>query len=243
VKLIKVRTTIPDLRFRRLAEALGDHEIGRAEFRVRPGGLGRPLLAAMILLYTCAIAMAQARQPPANPTMKLQGLDGKIYDLTELHGSVVLVSFGATWCAPCSTELQALEELQTEFRGKPVKFFWVSVERPEEITNTTLKQYARERKLTFPVLRDTGKMVFFQFADRVRLPMIVLLNKNGRIDSPATFGMKSRPDDYKAELRSRLNQLLTVASTDSAAAQVKEPTPGISHNLVPAAALSQRETQ
>jgi peroxiredoxin len=173
----------------------------------------RGLFIAALLSLSCSIAPAQAKAPPSDPTMKLQGLDGKVYDLAELRGSVVLVSFGATWCAPCSTELHALSELLTEFRGKPVKFFWVSVERPEEITNSALKQYARERRLTFPVLRDTGKMVFFQFAERVRLPMIVLLNRDGKVDAPVTFGMKSPPENYKAEIRSRLNKLLTADAT------------------------------
>jgi len=200
----------------------------------------RALFIVLLLGLSCTIAPAQGKQPPADPTMKLQGLDGKVYDLAELRGSVVLVSFGATWCAPCSTELRALEELLTEFRGKPVKFFWVSVERPEEITNSALKQYARERRLTFPVLRDTGKMVFFQFADRVRLPMIVLLKKDGKIDAPVTFGMKSRPEDYKAEMRSRLNKLLTVASTDAAAADNEAQT---LHYLIVTANLSQEERQ
>ena len=155
-------------------------------------------------------APAQVKAPPTDPMMKLQGLDGKIYDLADLRGSVVLVSFGATWCAPCSTELRALQELLIEFRDQPVKFFWVSVERPEEITNAGLKRYAREQKVTFPVLRDTGKMVFLQFADRVRLPMIVLLNKDGRVDAPVQLGMNTSAESYKTDLRARLNKLLTM---------------------------------
>jgi peroxiredoxin len=175
----------------------------------------RAFLIAALLVLTCTIALAQAKAPPADPTMKLQGLDGKVYDLAELRGSVVLISFGATWCAPCSTELHALAELLTEFRSKPVKFFWVSVERPEEINNAGLREYARERKLSFPVLRDTGQMVFFQFAEKMRLPMIVMLNRDGKVDAPATFGMKSPPENYKAEIRSRLNKLLTVSANDA----------------------------
>ena len=165
-------------------------------------------LMTAFLIGLGSTASAQVKAPPTDPRMKLQGLDGKIYDLADLRGSVVLVSFGATWCAPCSTELRALQELLTEFRDKPVKFFWVSVERPEEITNAGLKRYARARKVTFPVLRDTGKMVFLQFADRVRLPMIVLLNKDGRVDAPVQLGMSTPPENYKVDLRARLNKLL-----------------------------------
>src|SRR5438067_1509917 len=170
------------------------------------------IIASLIALG--GVAAAQLKPPPADPKMKLQGLDGKVYDLADLRGSVVLVSFGATWCAPCTTELKALQELLTEFRDKPVKFFWVSVERPEEITNAGLKRYAHERRVTFPVLRDTGKMVFLQFADRVRLPMIVLLKKDGRVDAPVQLGMSSQAESYKANLRGRINRLLTLPSPD-----------------------------
>jgi len=178
------------------------------------------LRATIIIAFFVAwggVAAAQLKPPPAEPQMKLQGLDGKVYDLADLRGSVVLVSFGATWCAPCTTELKALQELLTEFRDKPVKFFWVSVERPEEITNAGLKRYAHERRVTFPVLRDTGKMVYLQFADRVRLPMIVLLNKDGRVDAPVQLGMESQTESYKANLRARLNKLLarTTEQADS----------------------------
>lgn len=166
-------------------------------------------LSGLILLTLCAVAGAQTKDLPSEPLFKLQGLDGKIVDLTELRGSVVLVSFGATWCAPCSTELRALEELLSEYREKPVKFFWVSIERPEEVTNAGLRRYAKERKVSFPVLRDTGKMVFLQFTPRVRLPMIVLLDKDGKVDAPVQFGMPAPLDAYKANMRARLNKLLT----------------------------------
>src|SRR6266404_4906050 len=169
----------------------------------------RATLMTMFLMALATAASAQLKPPPADPQLKLQGLDGKVYDLADLRGSVVLVSFGATWCAPCTTELRALEELLAEFKQKPVKFFWVSVERPEEITNAGLKRYARERKVTFPVLRDGGKMVYLQFADRVRLPMIVLLNKDGKVDSPVQLGMSTPAESYKSDLRARLNKLLT----------------------------------
>lgn len=152
---------------------------------------------------------AQVKTPPENPSLKFQGLDGKVYDLTEQRGNVVLVSFGATWCVPCTTELRALNEVLGEYRTKPVKFFWVSIERPEEVSNTVLKRYARDRRLTFPVLRDDAKMVFSQFADRVRLPMLLLVGKNGKVDGPVKFGMESQIESYKTQIRARLNKLLT----------------------------------
>jgi len=166
------------------------------------------LLALVIIGIALSPAPSQVKTAASVPSMKLQGLDGRVYDLTDLHGNVVLVSFGATWCAPCSTELRALEELLIEYRNQPVKFYWVSIESPDQVANGVLKRYAKERNVSFPVLRDTAKMVFSQFSPRVRLPMIVLLGKDGRVDAPVQFGMRSPPDAYKADMRARLNKLL-----------------------------------
>ena len=166
------------------------------------------MLAIAILGVTVLPASRQTKTATTAPTMKLQGLDGRVYDMNELRGSVVLVSFGATWCAPCSTELRALEELLAEYRNKAVKFYWVSIESPDQVTNSALKRYAKERKVSFPVLRDTAKMVFSQFSPQVSLPMIVLLAKDGRVDAPVQFGMRSPADAYKADMRARLNKLL-----------------------------------
>jgi hypothetical protein len=55
-------------------------------------------------------------------------------------------------------------------------------------------------------------MVFLQFADRVRLPMILMLNKDGKVVGPATFGVNSVPANYKADIRARLNKLLSERS-------------------------------
>jgi peroxiredoxin len=166
------------------------------------------LLAIAIFIGALTPGSSQVKGLAAAPAMKLQGLDGRVYDMNDLRGNVVLVSFGATWCSPCSSELKALEELLAEYRNKPVKFYWVSIESPDQVSNAVLKRYAKELKVTFPVLRDTAKMVFSQFSPRVRLPMIVLMGKDGRVDTPISFGMQSRPEVYKADMRLRVNKLL-----------------------------------
>jgi peroxiredoxin len=162
--------------------------------------------ALAVLVWSSAI---QAQETSARkPTFKLQALDGRVTDLANEKGNVVLVSFGATWCAPCSSELRILNEVLTEYKDKPVKFFWVSVEAPEQINNAALKRYAKLRNLSFPVLRDSSQAVFSQFSPRVRLPMIVVLNKNGEVDGAAQFGMRAPAEAYKTDIRARLDKLL-----------------------------------
>ena len=167
-----------------------------------------PMIFAALAMLVFSGAVQAQDALTRKPTFKLQALDGRVTDLANEKGNVVLVSFGATWCSPCSTELRILNEVLAEYKDKPVKFFWVSVETPEQITNAALKRYAKQKNLSFPVLRDSSQAVFLQFSPRVRLPMIVVLNKDGDIDGTAQFGMRSPTDAYKTDLRARLDKLL-----------------------------------
>lgn len=169
-------------------------------------------LSVMVLATAVSPARGQENAASRKPTFKLLDLEGRMNDLGDLRGNVVLISFGATWCTPCTTELRALGEVFKEYTGKPVKFFWVSIESPEQITNAGLRRYARERKVSFPVLRDSSQAVFMQFTPKVRLPLIVMLAKDGRVDQPVQFGMRSPADAYKSEIRARLNKLLAAQS-------------------------------
>jgi peroxiredoxin len=167
------------------------------------------LLAALLSGATQHSVNGQTGAGQKQPLIRLQGIDRHYYDVAEMRGSVVLISFGATWCAPCSGELFALEELTREYQGKPVKFFWVTIENDGQISDAGLKRYAEQHKLSFPVLRDPTKTVFLQFSPRVRLPMIVFFDKDGHLDGPAQFGMSSDADDYKERVRERLDTLLS----------------------------------
>jgi thiol-disulfide isomerase/thioredoxin len=169
------------------------------------------LLTATLLLCAFFSGPAQSASAVAGPiadqSLRLQGIDGQTYDVAAMRGHVVLVSFGATWCVPCSAELNALEELKLEYKDKPVKFFWVSIESADAISNKDLQKYARSRRLSFPVLRDPTQTTFGQFTKRVRLPLVVFYDKEGRLAAPVHFGM-GVPDLYKSRMRERLNKLL-----------------------------------
>ena len=172
-----------------------------------------PLL--MFACFACAwlsVASAQQAQEVSEEdeiTIRLKGVDGKTYDISQMRGSVVLVSFGATWCQPCAKELRALEELKDEYRDKPVKFLWIDIQGENEISDGKLRDFAKSLGLTFPVLRDPTKFTFGQFTERVRIPLVVFFDKAGNFVAPKHVGM-STPEEYKTRMRSRLDQLLAL---------------------------------
>lgn len=152
-------------------------------------------------------ARAQNNEEQKDYTISLRGTDGKNYDLTTMRGQVLLVSFGATWCQPCQAELRVLEELKNEYRDKPVKFFWISIEPEEEVSDGKLKSFARSVKFTFPILRDSSRWTYAQFSTRQRIPLVVFFDKQGRFVPPTHAGM-STPENYRRMVRTELDRLL-----------------------------------
>ncbi len=168
-------------------------------------------LFSLCFVVTLSVSAQQAEQAPVEVSFKLKGVDGKTYDLAEMRGQVLLISFGASWCAPCSTELRALEELKQEFKEQPVRFLWVSIEGEDEISDGKLRSFVKSKGVTFPVLRDTSGAAYAQFTSRRRLPLVIFVNQEGKYVTPLHAGM-AEPEMYKRTMRERLNKLLRTKS-------------------------------
>lgn len=179
------------------------------------------LLCSALLLLSLPLAGARA-ETKEGVGIKLKGVDGKTYDVATMRGEVVLVSFGATWCKPCAWELEALEALKQEYAGRGVRFLWVSIESDEQTSNELLRDYAKSLKMTIPVLRDPEKTAFAQFSERVRLPMVVFFDHEGKFVAPKHTGMTSQAEEYKKIIRARLDAIL---SAREAAGGVAPPVP------------------
>lgn len=181
------------------------------------------LIFALTLTSAAAVcARAQRKESQAEQKeaatqagegFRLKGLDGKFYDTSQMRGDVVVVSFGATWCVPCTWELVAIEELKVEYKGKPVRFMWVNIEDPKRTTNNILKYYVKDRRLTIPVLRDPGGAVLARYESTgTRIPVMVMFDREGRVSAPVHKGMPQDIVLYKQMVRERVNSLLGAAA-------------------------------
>ena len=181
--------------------------------------------ATLLLLSICGASFfAAAQQQPAQPAerkevgFRLKALDGKTYDTAATNGEVWVVSFGATWCTPCTWELVAVEELKEEYAGKPVRFLWISIEDEKRASNSILKHYAKERRLTIPVLRDGDGAVLAQFTTSTRIPVVAFFGPDGKYNAPAHRGMSQDIAEYKQLVRRRVDALLKAAKGATTAA-------------------------
>ncbi|HEX8335587.1 MAG TPA: TlpA disulfide reductase family protein [Pyrinomonadaceae bacterium] len=177
---------------------------------------------ALTLLLAAHGARAQGAGAPAPAVggegFRLKGLDGKFYDTSEMRGDVLVVSFGATWCVPCAWEQVAVEELKVEYTGKPVRFLWVSIEETKRVSNNILRHYAKERRMTVPVLRDPGGVALARYETAgTRIPVVVFFDTEGRQSGPAHKGMPQDVTAYKQLVRERVNALLAARAAGAAA--------------------------
>jgi cytochrome c biogenesis protein CcmG/thiol:disulfide interchange protein DsbE len=151
------------------------------------------LMALTILMLVIGVRQWQQRQqliaaqsrpglkpgPLARaPDFTLVAPDGSEMSLTDLRGKVVLLNFWATWCPPCRAEMPALNTLQREY-GAEHDFVVVGVNLEE--SREQVEAFARDFKISFPLLLDSsGKVTTESFAVRT-LPASVVIDRQGYI--------------------------------------------------------------
>lgn len=99
----------------------------RASYRwaaVAIAGLGA---AALAPLASAATKIGE----PAPPLVGSE-LGGDSFDLGALRGKTVIVSFWATWCVPCRTEMPILDRFYRQHHAEGLDMIAVSADRPRD---------------------------------------------------------------------------------------------------------------
>ena len=106
----------------------------------------------------------------------IKRLDGATDSLERYRGRVVLVNLWASWCAPCRSETPALERLYEENRNKGLVVLGIDQGESAEAAGS----FAREMKLTYPILLDEDQRYGRAYA-AVGLPTSLVVDRTGHI--------------------------------------------------------------
>jgi peroxiredoxin len=86
-------------------------------------------LALALLIFSVSLCAAQdsavfvVPERTPEPAFTLPDLDGRVVSIKDFAGKVAVLSFGATWCESCVSELKSLENLQGRFPNDVVVYF------------------------------------------------------------------------------------------------------------------------
>jgi len=122
-------------------------------------------------------------QYPMLPKFEFKGADGKLYDQQAFYNGVGVMSFVASWCGPCRTELKELDEYARKYAG--VIALAATYESPE-----FYRGVMESLKAAIPVIQvDSAFFVALQVS---KLPTRILID-HGKIVL-RSIGAPSPPD-------------------------------------------------
>ncbi|HEU5420080.1 MAG TPA: TlpA disulfide reductase family protein [Streptosporangiaceae bacterium] len=107
-------------------------------------------------------------------------LDGKHLKLSDYRGSVVVLNFWGSWCAPCRAEAPGLGTLATRLQSRGVRFLGIDMRDDP----TSAEAFMQTFRIRYPSLNDPGGQIALAFRDTVppaAIPTTLVIDRTGRI--------------------------------------------------------------
>jgi cytochrome c biogenesis protein CcmG/thiol:disulfide interchange protein DsbE len=135
---------------------------------------------ALTAWLVCAVesgsAGAEVAVDKPAPSLALTELNGDTFDLSQQRGKVVLVTYWATWCAPCKKEMPVLDAFYRRYHARGLEVIGISADRPQDFA----KMRKMSSALTYPTatldqITDNG------FGPPEGFPLTYVVDRNGVI--------------------------------------------------------------
>lgn len=160
------------------------------------------LLILLLLVLTVLVSGCEGESTGSGvgdraPDFELKDLSGKVVSLSDLRGSPVMLNFWATWCGPCRSEMQYLENIYETWSEKGLVFFTINC--GESIMS--VKDYLESQSLSLPVLMDSLRTVMYRY-DVSGIPTTFFIDKNGIIQdmNVGAFPSEESIEEYLNDL-------------------------------------------
>lgn len=111
------------------------------------------------------------------PDFTLTSTSGKMINLSDYKGKIVILDFWATWCGPCRMGVPDLVDIQKEFKNKVVV---IGISLDDQRTMNNIKPFMKQYGINYPIVYGTNKVVM-DYGNIQAIPTSFVIDKNGYI--------------------------------------------------------------
>jgi thiol-disulfide isomerase/thioredoxin len=129
---------------------------------------------------TYSSSLFRAGSRPAAPDISGTTLTGQHLSLSGYRGSVVVLNFWGSWCAPCRAEAPDLSALATNYGTRGVRFLGIDIRDDPVSADAFIKAFG----VPYPSLNDPSDELALAFRGTVppaAIPTTLVIDRSGRI--------------------------------------------------------------
>jgi thiol-disulfide isomerase/thioredoxin len=166
------------------------------------------MLTSLLLL-----SLTTAAEAKRAPNLELKTLTGETRKLADLHGSIVVLNFWATWCGPCREELPLISTLNQSYAGKKIRFIAVSADAPKD--RAKIDEFLHPTNLGLEVWIGADLDLLQRLGLGNELPATLIVDEQGEIVT------RILGEAREQDIRGSLDWLLSNRSGPAPAAIIK----------------------
>jgi peroxiredoxin len=152
-----------------------------------PPSIHEPMHRATSELIASGAALKALKVGGKGPDFELEDADGGRFSSAQSlrRGPLVVTFYRGFWCPYCNLDLEAIQDILPDIEQRGATIVAISPQTP-----ANSRRSIREKKLSFPILFDSGNEVAASFGLRFKLPdyLITLYREGFKNDLALTNG-------------------------------------------------------